>query len=258
MEAAGEARGGAYELKVRATNNAGDTQPTEPLVESGRLPAQRRRNRSRHGGVRRMIMKRSISSSRLAATACLGLGRGSRARPVAYKLPEETAAFKPGPNLEVVKNNCSGLPFRRLHQDPAARAEIQEGFLAGRSDQDDQGLWRADRRRGRPPRSSIISPPPIEIGRNGTRAPARAGGRRAFDCDKVRTGRVLRRLAAEMVAKQEDAQMRHDIDRFRRNPMSFELSSVPHTAYLCAVGHAGLRGPAVRIFFLIPRRRRDG
>ena len=29
------------------------------------------------------------------------------AKPVAYKLPDETAAFKPGPNLDVVQNNCT-------------------------------------------------------------------------------------------------------------------------------------------------------
>jgi sulfite dehydrogenase (cytochrome) subunit B len=29
------------------------------------------------------------------------------AAPVSYKLPDETAAFKPGPNLEVVQNNCT-------------------------------------------------------------------------------------------------------------------------------------------------------
>ena len=28
------------------------------------------------------------------------------AKPVTYELPEETAAFKPGPNLEVVQGNC--------------------------------------------------------------------------------------------------------------------------------------------------------
>ena len=27
---------------------------------------------------------------------------------VKYKLPDETAAFKPGPNLDVVQNNCTG------------------------------------------------------------------------------------------------------------------------------------------------------
>jgi len=31
----------------------------------------------------------------------------ANAAPVAYTLPEETAAFKPGPNLEVVQNNCT-------------------------------------------------------------------------------------------------------------------------------------------------------
>jgi mono/diheme cytochrome c family protein len=29
------------------------------------------------------------------------------AAPVSYTLPEETAALKPGPNLDVVKNNCT-------------------------------------------------------------------------------------------------------------------------------------------------------
>lgn len=27
--------------------------------------------------------------------------------PVSYKLPEETAAFKPGPNVEAAQNNCA-------------------------------------------------------------------------------------------------------------------------------------------------------
>jgi mono/diheme cytochrome c family protein len=43
----------------------------------------------------------------LAAASTLGLV-AVRAVPVIYKLPEETAAFKPGPNLDVVQNNCSG------------------------------------------------------------------------------------------------------------------------------------------------------
>lgn len=29
------------------------------------------------------------------------------AKPISYKLPDETAAFKPGPNLETVQNNCT-------------------------------------------------------------------------------------------------------------------------------------------------------
>ena len=43
----------------------------------------------------------------LAAASMLGLV-AVRAVPVVYKLPDETAAFKPGPNLDVVQNNCSG------------------------------------------------------------------------------------------------------------------------------------------------------
>src|ERR1700730_9192118 len=42
----------------------------------------------------------------LAAATTLGLV-AARAVPVVYKLPEETAAFKPGPNLDVVQNNCT-------------------------------------------------------------------------------------------------------------------------------------------------------
>jgi len=32
---------------------------------------------------------------------------GVSAKPISYKLPNETAAFKPGPNLEIVQNNCT-------------------------------------------------------------------------------------------------------------------------------------------------------
>jgi sulfite dehydrogenase (cytochrome) subunit B len=38
--------------------------------------------------------------------AVAGLG-SAHAAPVSYTLPDETAAFKPGPNLEVVRNNCT-------------------------------------------------------------------------------------------------------------------------------------------------------
>lgn len=43
----------------------------------------------------------------LAVIAASGLVP-AKAAPVAYELPPETAAFKPGPNLEVVQNNCTG------------------------------------------------------------------------------------------------------------------------------------------------------
>ena len=42
----------------------------------------------------------------LISAASLGLA-DVRAAPVSYKLPDETAAFKPGANLEVVQNNCT-------------------------------------------------------------------------------------------------------------------------------------------------------
>jgi mono/diheme cytochrome c family protein len=42
----------------------------------------------------------------LAAMATISIAAAAAA-PVNYTLPEETAAFKPGPNLEVVQNNCT-------------------------------------------------------------------------------------------------------------------------------------------------------
>jgi hypothetical protein len=57
-----------------------------------------------------MIMTRSFSfASLLAIAAVSALSFGTVvAAPVSYKLPDETAAFKPGPDLEVVQNNCTG------------------------------------------------------------------------------------------------------------------------------------------------------
>jgi len=52
-----------------------------------------------------MIMRQRLLLA-LAAAAGLGLV-ATHAAPVSYTLPEETAAFKPGPNLEVVQNNCT-------------------------------------------------------------------------------------------------------------------------------------------------------
>ena len=53
------------------------------------------------------MTRRFFLSALLALTAIAGLaGSSTMAAPVSYKLPDETAAFKPGPNLEVVQNNC--------------------------------------------------------------------------------------------------------------------------------------------------------
>ncbi|MCP3402933.1 MULTISPECIES: cytochrome c [unclassified Bradyrhizobium] len=44
----------------------------------------------------------------LAISLAVAAGIGAvTAAPVNYKLPDEVAAFKPGPNLEVVQGNCS-------------------------------------------------------------------------------------------------------------------------------------------------------
>jgi mono/diheme cytochrome c family protein len=44
----------------------------------------------------------------VAASVLAGLSfYPANAAPVSYTLPDETAALKPGPNLEVVQNNCT-------------------------------------------------------------------------------------------------------------------------------------------------------
>jgi mono/diheme cytochrome c family protein len=56
-----------------------------------------------------MIMQRSPVLV-LAVVAALNLALSlvaAKAAPVSYTLPDETAAFKAGPNLEVVQNNCT-------------------------------------------------------------------------------------------------------------------------------------------------------
>jgi mono/diheme cytochrome c family protein len=57
-------------------------------------------------------MKRSTLASLmgLAALTIAACGFGLlevSAKPISYKLPKETATFKPGPNLDVVQSNCT-------------------------------------------------------------------------------------------------------------------------------------------------------
>jgi sulfite dehydrogenase (cytochrome) subunit B len=42
----------------------------------------------------------------LTASVCAYESTGAIAEPFSYKLPRETIEFKPGPNLDVVKNDC--------------------------------------------------------------------------------------------------------------------------------------------------------
>jgi len=53
-------------------------------------------------------MTRCFLALLLALAAVAGFSLGSaNAAPVSYTLPDETVAFKPGPNLEAVQNNCT-------------------------------------------------------------------------------------------------------------------------------------------------------
>jgi len=46
--------------------------------------------------------------ARLALIPAVAFGlAAAKAGPISYTLPEETAAFKPGPNVEVAQNNCT-------------------------------------------------------------------------------------------------------------------------------------------------------
>ena len=93
-------------------------------------------------------MKRSILLPLAAlAVSTLGLGVAAvSAKPVTYELPDETAAFKPGPNLETVQGNCGACHSADYIAHAAAGPGLQEGLLGSRGHQDDQGLRRADRR----------------------------------------------------------------------------------------------------------------
>ncbi|MDA9435522.1 SorB family sulfite dehydrogenase c-type cytochrome subunit [Bradyrhizobium sp. CCBAU 51627] len=50
-------------------------------------------------------MQRPVLSA--IAFAAAALAGSALAAPVNYKTPDETAAFRPGPNLEVVQGNCA-------------------------------------------------------------------------------------------------------------------------------------------------------
>ncbi|SJZ90454.1 hypothetical protein SAMN02745126_02801 [Enhydrobacter aerosaccus] len=48
-----------------------------------------------------------IALPSLVAAGALALALSVSAKPLTYTLPDETAAFKPGPNLDVVQGNCA-------------------------------------------------------------------------------------------------------------------------------------------------------
>jgi len=50
------------------------------------------------------------------------------ARPVSYKLPNETVTFKPGSNLEVVQNNCTACHSADYVQTQPRGPKFKEDF----------------------------------------------------------------------------------------------------------------------------------
>jgi mono/diheme cytochrome c family protein len=52
----------------------------------------------------RLVLTSLLATGALAALSLETTNAASRT----YTLPKETSAFKPGPNLEVVQNNCTG------------------------------------------------------------------------------------------------------------------------------------------------------
>jgi hypothetical protein len=137
---------GAYALKVRATNNAGDTSRWIPCgirpaicAMSSRPSTSPRREANDHDA--------SFSFRFRCRHGCRPLFGNRRAGRL--HAAGGNRGLQTGAKSRRGEEQLHRLSFRRLRQYPAARAEIQKGLLAGRSDQDDQGIWRADRRRRR-------------------------------------------------------------------------------------------------------------
>src|SRR4249919_873427 len=77
-----------------------------------------------------MIMKQFLVLA-LTAVAIGGAGvLNSVAKPVSYTLPDETAAFKPGPNLDVVQNNCTACHSADYVQTQPRGEKFKKDFWA--------------------------------------------------------------------------------------------------------------------------------
>ena len=50
------------------------------------------------------------------------------AKPISYELPNEAAAFKPGPNLEIVQNNCTACHSADYVQTQPRGSKFKEDF----------------------------------------------------------------------------------------------------------------------------------
>ena len=107
-------------------------------------------------------MKRQLLPA-LAAIVALGAA-AAFAAPVNYKLPEETAAFKPGPNVDVVQNNCTACHSADYIKTQPRGEKFKRDFWQAEVTKMIK-VYGAPIDERMPPRSWIILPRLIEIGR---------------------------------------------------------------------------------------------
>ena len=79
--------------------------------------------------MRHRILKRLGILTTLAVVTGLGFAT-VHAAPVAYTVPDETAAFKPGANLEVVQNNCTACHSADYIQTQPRGEKFKKDFWA--------------------------------------------------------------------------------------------------------------------------------
>ncbi|MEH2471478.1 mono/diheme cytochrome c family protein [Nitrobacteraceae bacterium AZCC 2161] len=74
-------------------------------------------------------MKNMIHALIAATAVIVGSGLVTlHAKPVTYVLPDETAAFKPGPGVEVAQNNCTACHSADYIQTQPRGAKFKKDF----------------------------------------------------------------------------------------------------------------------------------
>jgi mono/diheme cytochrome c family protein len=66
----------------------------------------------------------------IALATAVVAGSAANAKPVSYALPDETAAFRPGPNLDAVQNNCTGCHSADYIQTQPQGPKFKKDFWA--------------------------------------------------------------------------------------------------------------------------------
>jgi mono/diheme cytochrome c family protein len=74
-------------------------------------------------------MKNMMHALIIAAAVTVGSGLVTlHAKPITYALPDETAAFKPGPGVEVAQNNCTACHSADYIQTQPRGAKFKKDF----------------------------------------------------------------------------------------------------------------------------------